>query len=175
MRPEHKLIGLGASVWGILFSFYGFLAWRAFLWSPRFVIRATDTQWRRVHEWVGPEQKISQEETEDESSVVRGKRVYERHYCAACHGVAGKGGVKNRNAQTGGEVPGLRFVAEGFTPAELQEKINVGVQEIAKEDPAGLLPPLAMPSWHDQIQGQDLKDIVSYLISLMPKEKEEEW
>jgi hypothetical protein len=42
----------------------------------------------------------------------RGKIVFQKYGCNACHGPAGQGGIKNINAQTGGEVNGLLHVSD---------------------------------------------------------------
>jgi mono/diheme cytochrome c family protein len=100
--------------------------------------------------------------------VARGRRVFEKYSCIACHGARGVGGVMNLNAETGGQVPGLLHVAETYTPAELAEAIRNGFPAVGKADPTGPDPPLHMPGFHDLIGGQELTDLVSYLFSLGP-------
>ena len=104
----------------------------------------------------------------------RGKLVFKKYGCAGCHGLEGKGGVKNPNSQ-GGVVPSLTRVAEGYTKDELEQKIRLGVPQVAKADPKGPIPPLYMPSWKDKISQQELDDLTAYLFSLMPKGEKEEW
>ena len=56
----------------------------------------------------------------------RGRQVYEKYSCIACHGPGGGGGVHNVNAQTGGMINGVRFVAETYTKQDLAKKILDG-------------------------------------------------
>ena len=99
----------------------------------------------------------------------RGRQAYLKYSCNACHGTAGRGGVKNLNAETGGEVNGLLRVSETYTPAELAQKIQAGVPEVGKSDPTGGEPPLRMPTYRDVLGGQELRDLVAYLQSLGSK------
>lgn len=109
------------------------------------------------------------------TTTEKGRQVYVKFYCGVCHGLSGEGKVKNPNAQTGSEVPGLIYVAEGYTRDELRAKIENGVAHIEKADTAGAAPPLAMPAWKDKIKSAELEALLDYLISLMPKEAEEKW
>jgi cbb3-type cytochrome oxidase cytochrome c subunit len=47
--------------------------------------------------------------------VERGHEVYRKYGCAGCHGLDAKGGVPNPNAKTAEQVPGLIYVADGYT------------------------------------------------------------
>jgi mono/diheme cytochrome c family protein len=105
----------------------------------------------------------------------RGRRVYERYGCTLCHGADGKGGFANLNSETEGKVPGVVYVAEGFTPAELKAKILDGLGTIGKADPKGPRPPYRMPGWRGQMTPQELDDLAQYLISLYPKSAEQKW
>jgi len=108
----------------------------------------------------------------------RGKLVFSKYGCNACHGSGGVGGVKNINAQTGGEVNGLLRVSETYTHEELVERIRNGVPNVDKADPTGPEPPLHMPPYKDLVGGQEMQDLVSYLMSLRPQTgetKSEEW
>jgi len=104
------------------------------------------------------------------SSVDRGRAVFQKFGCVGCHNVEGRGGRKNWNAHTNGEVPSLVYVGRGYTREELKEKIRQGVPIVARRDPSGLTPPLYMPAWSEKIKGQDLEDLVDYLLSLAPSE-----
>ena len=42
----------------------------------------------------------------------RGREVYAKYSCNACHGAAGKGGIRNLNAESGGQINGLLKVNE---------------------------------------------------------------
>ncbi len=106
------------------------------------------------------------------SSVQRGRHVYEKYGCAACHGPDAKGGIRNYNYENEVE-PDLTKTMGTFTREELKKKIAEGVPVVGKKDPQGPTPPLYMPGWKDKIKGQELEDLVTYLHSIA--EKVEEW
>jgi mono/diheme cytochrome c family protein len=110
-----------------------------------------------------------------EAAPERGRRVYERYGCALCHGADGKGGFANLNSETEGKVPGVLYVAEGFTPAELKAKILDGLATIGKADPKGPRPPFRMPGWRGQMTPQEVDDLAQYLMGLYPKAAEQKW
>lgn len=103
--------------------------------------------------------------------IERGKAVYRKYGCAGCHGPNAEGGVPNPNSKTAEQVPGLKFVAEGYTKAELARMILDGQKEIAPMDPKRPPPPLYMPGWKGKIDDGELKDLIEYLMSLMPKDE----
>jgi mono/diheme cytochrome c family protein len=103
------------------------------------------------------------------SPVERGKGVYKKFGCAGCHGADGQGGVPNPNAKTAQQVPGLKFVSEGYTKDELKKRILDGQNEIPRLDPKKAAAPLYMPPWRGKIAEGELNDLVAYLMSLMPK------
>lgn len=103
-----------------------------------------------------------------EPQTDRGRQLYEKYSCVACHGPAGAGGVNNVNAQTGGKINGLKFVAESYTKQDLAKKILDGVPVVEKADPNGPRPPLAMPPYRGVIGDQEMQDLVKYLFSLQP-------
>ena len=98
----------------------------------------------------------------------RGRQLYEKYSCIACHGAGGVGGVYNANAQTGGMINGVRFVAETYTKEDLSKKIRDGVPIVPKADPNGPNPPLAMPSYRGVIGFEEMRGLVDYLYSLRP-------
>lgn len=98
----------------------------------------------------------------------RGRAVFVKYSCNACHGMSGAGGIKNLNAQTGGEINGLTRVSETYSHDELIERIRNGVPNVDKADPTGPDPPLRMPPYRDLIAGQELEDLTAYLFSLKP-------
>jgi len=100
--------------------------------------------------------------------IARGKAVFVKYSCNACHAPGGTGGIMNLNAETGGKVNGLLHVSESYTPAEVAEKIRTGVPTVGKSDPTGPDPPLHMPPYRDLIAGQEMRDLVAYLMSLRP-------
>ncbi len=101
-----------------------------------------------------------------------GLKIYVEFGCEACHGVGGKGGVHNFNAQSGQAVPPLNHVADGYTKPELIAKIQTGVPVEPKLDPKGPEPPLHMPGFKDMLTQDQLNDLVAYLFSLKPKGEE---
>lgn len=101
--------------------------------------------------------------------VERGKDVYRKYGCAGCHGADGQGGVPNPNAKTAQQVPGLKFVAEGYTKDELRKRVLDGQREIPALDAKKPAPPLYMPPWRGKIAEGEVTDLVEYLVSLLPK------
>lgn len=101
--------------------------------------------------------------------VERGHEVYRKYGCAGCHGLDGKGGVPNPNAKTAQQVPGLLYVADGYTKDELKARILKGQREINALDPKRPPPPLYMPAWGGTIKDAEVDDLMAYLISLKPK------
>ncbi len=110
-----------------------------------------------------------------EAPAVRGRIVYERYGCGLCHGTDGKGGFANPNAETAGKVPGVIYVAEGYTEAELRKRILDGLATVGRADPKGPRPPYRMPGWASQMSGREIDDLVQYLMSLYPRSAEEKW
>lgn len=102
----------------------------------------------------------------------RGRAVYVKYGCAACHGPEAKGGIPNFNYENITE-PNLTKTVSTYTRDELREKISNGVPVVGKADAKGPTPPLYMPAWKDKIKGQELEDLLTYLTSIA--EKGEEW
>ncbi len=109
------------------------------------------------------------------NAVDRGRAVYRRYGCAMCHGADGKGGFANANAETGGKVPGLLYVKEGYTARELRKKLLDGAPTIGKADSRGPVPPYRMPGWRGRMNDAEVNDLVEYLFGLYPKSAEEKW
>jgi len=108
--------------------------------------------------------------------LARGRQVFLKYSCNACHGMNGEGGISNLNSETGGKINGLTKLNETFTTEELVARIQKGVPEVGKEDPTGPDPPLRMPSYQNYITGQEMQDLTAYLTSLGPKKaKGSEW
>jgi mono/diheme cytochrome c family protein len=103
------------------------------------------------------------------SPIERGQGVYKKYGCAGCHGADAAGGVPNPNAKTAQQVPGLKYVADGYKKDELRKRILDGQREIPEMDPAKPHPPLYMPPWRGKIAEGELDDLVAYLMSLLPK------
>ncbi len=105
----------------------------------------------------------------------RGREVFEKFSCVSCHGIDGKGGISNYNAQTAQLVPPLTYVADSYSKAELSDKILHGVRLVEKLDANGPTPPLYMPAFKGIISDQDLDLLIGYLNSLMPKKSKDSW
>jgi mono/diheme cytochrome c family protein len=114
-------------------------------------------------------------EPTDATATARGRTVYLHYGCSTCHGNDGKGGFANLNAETEGKVPGVTFVAEGFTKRELKKKILDGFAPVGKKDPNGPRPPYRMPGWAGQMTNEEVTDVVEYLWSLYPKSETQKW
>lgn len=109
------------------------------------------------------------------TAVARGRDVYERFGCIPCHGADGKGGFANPNAETDGKVPGVVFVAEGYTDRELRLRLLDGTPTVGRSDPKGPRPPYRMPGWRGHITDTEVDDLIQYLKSLLPKTGEDKW
>ena len=105
------------------------------------------------------------------SSVERGKAVFEKYGCAACHGLGGVGGRRNWNAGLGSEVPSLMYVKAyyGNDVERLKDLIRHGRQPVPRADATRPVPGLYMPTWKDRISEDDLDALVAYLLSLSDK------
>jgi cytochrome c553 len=100
--------------------------------------------------------------------LARGRAVFVKYSCNGCHGAGGVGGIDNLNSESGGKINGLLHVSETYTTAELVERIRTGTPTIGKTDPTGPEPPIRMPPYRDLIAGQELNDLVAYLLTLRP-------
>jgi mono/diheme cytochrome c family protein len=107
--------------------------------------------------------------------IERGKVVFKKYGCAGCHGRDAVGGVPNPNAKTAQQVPGLKYVAEGYTKDEVKKRILNGQREITPMDAKRPPPPLYMPAWRGKIQEGELNDLVEYVMSLLPKEEKSDF
>jgi mono/diheme cytochrome c family protein len=115
------------------------------------------------------------------NATARGKWVFDKHGCAGCHGEGGAKGRRNFNALCDNQTkmedgcePTLTKVVGTYSREELREKLHIGVTDIKKFNEAGPTPPLYMPAWKDKIKGQDMEDLITYLLSIGEKD-EEEW
>src|SRR5262249_32397114 len=134
-------------------------------------VGAVEGQLRSKMPWAAPAGPL-------DPQIDRGRQVYEKYSCIACHGPGGAGGINNVNAQTGGKIKGLKFVAESYTKQDLSKTILDGVPLVEKADPNGPQPPLTMPAYRGLIGSQELEDLSKYLFALQPtpqKSKAEEW
>lgn len=109
------------------------------------------------------------------NGIERGRLVYRRYGCAMCHGVDGKGGFPNQNAETDGKVPAVVYVAEGYTDRELRTRLLDGTPTVGRANAKGPRPPYRMPGWRGQMTDHEVGDLVQYLRSLYPKSANEKW
>ena len=110
---------------------------------------------------------------DSQQTAEQGKLVFEKYGCFVCHGNEGSGGVRNKNAATGGFVNALTYTSRAFKDADLKERIIRGPTPVKKADPHGSTPPLSMPYFRGAIPDAELNDLVAYLRSLTPEEGEE--
>lgn len=99
--------------------------------------------------------------------VKRGEAIFTRVGCMGCHGPAGVGGYPNNNV-SGGKIPALTLVADGYSKEELKVRIKNGVKP-EKADPNGPEPMIYMPAWGDVLKEDEIDSLADYLISLRPK------
>lgn len=97
--------------------------------------------------------------------VERGRMIYARAGCIACHGRDGAGGYPNNNV-AGGKIPALANVSETFTKAELVAKIARGVPHPVKADAKGPDPLVAMPTWSEVLSAEEIGSVADFLLSL---------
>lgn len=101
--------------------------------------------------------------------AARGRAVYLRAGCVACHGAGGSGGQPNNNVK-GGKIPAISGVAQTYSKAELITKISNGVPAPQKDDPKGPDPLVWMPSWKEVLSPADIDAVATYLLTLKPDE-----
>ncbi len=105
-----------------------------------------------------------------QDAVPRGKMIYLKAGCVACHGTDGRGGHHNNNVP-GSLIPPLSSVAGSYTLSELERKIRFGSKP-AKQDPAGPEPLVSMPAWGQALSPGDIEAVSRYLLSLGGKSKQ---
>ena len=110
-------------------------------------------------------------------AIARGRLAYIKYSCNACHGLDARGGIRNLNASSGGQIGGLMDVWETYTKEELTDRIRKGVSNVDKADPTGPDPPLKMPSYEELISGQELHDLIAYIMGFGSgqEKKKSEW
>jgi len=157
---------LVAAVVCLLLSFYSYMAWQSVTWTPRFFVRMLPATPRTAS---GAGAPISPWHSRDaDTPEARGREVYYQRGCVACHGLEGKGGVRNANARTHEEIPGLLYVKDSYKEEWLVKKINEGVPNIDRLDPRKPAPMMRMPAWRGKLDESELHDLTMYLFSLYP-------
>ncbi len=105
--------------------------------------------------------------------IARGRLIYVRAGCVACHGAEGRGGHPNNNV-VGNAIPAVSRVAEGYTREELKNRIRSG-RKPEKHDPAGPEPMVSMPAWGKVLGEGEISDVAAYLMSLAPPKKADDF
>lgn len=103
--------------------------------------------------------------------VERGRLIYVRAGCIACHGAAGRGGHPNPGAH-GDVIPALAPLMGTYTAEELKAKIQNGVKPDGHD---GMTPAVAMPAWKDVLSDEELDALSSYLLSLAGSQPKSDW
>lgn len=99
--------------------------------------------------------------------VAKGRLIFSRAGCVACHGPGGRGGYPNSNVP-GREIPALSKTARTFTKPELVAKMRAGSRPL-KEDPSGPEPLVRMPAWGEVFSDAELEALADYLLTLAPE------
>jgi mono/diheme cytochrome c family protein len=97
----------------------------------------------------------------------RGKLIFNKAGCVACHGQFGGGGYPNNNV-AGRLIPTLTLVSDGYSKTELHSKIQNGSTPLP-DDPSKPKALIFMPKWGDQLKSDEIDALVEYLYSLKPK------
>lgn len=97
--------------------------------------------------------------------VAKGRLIFLRAGCVACHGQGGAGGYPNNNV-AGGKIPSLAGAAERFSKAELVAKIRAGVPSPVKAAPQGADPLVFMPTWRDVLDEGEISAVADYVLTL---------
>jgi mono/diheme cytochrome c family protein len=103
--------------------------------------------------------------------VARGRAVYVRAGCVACHGTEGRGGQPNPGAP-GDVIPALAPLMSTYTRWELKTRIRGGA---AAQGQGGLTPAVDMPAWKDALSDEDMDALSTYLLSLAESQPKSEW
>ena len=101
----------------------------------------------------------------------KGRAVYVRAGCIACHGVSGKGGHPNPGAH-GDVIPALAPLMGTYTADELKAKIQNGVIPDGHD---GMTPAVVMPAWKDVLSDDELNVLTNYLLSLAGSQPKSDW
>ena len=104
-------------------------------------------------------------------SEEKGRAIYVRAGCIACHGVAGRGGHPNPGAH-GDVIPALAPLMATYTAGELEAKIKEGVVPDGRD---GMTPSVSMPSWKGVLNGDELDALTRYLLSLAESQPKSDW
>jgi mono/diheme cytochrome c family protein len=104
-------------------------------------------------------------------STEKGRAIYVRAGCVACHGPQGSGGHPNPGAH-GDAIPALAKLMDTYTAAELKTKIRDGVTPDGHD---GMTPAVVMPAWKNILSDDDLDALTAYLLSLAASQPKQDW
>lgn len=102
----------------------------------------------------------------EDTSVERGRIIFNKAGCVACHGPRGIGGKPDNNV-AGGKIPALTYVSDGYSKDELMAKIAGGAVPIPV-DASAPKPMIVMPRWKEVLEPDDISAVADYLLSLHP-------
>lgn len=103
--------------------------------------------------------------------AARGKEIYLRAGCVACHGPEGKGGQPNPGAM-GDVIPALAPLMATYTRWELKMKIRGGATAQGRD---GLAAAVDMPAWKNALSDDELDALATYLLSLAESQPKSDW
>jgi mono/diheme cytochrome c family protein len=109
----------------------------------------------------------------EKDAIGRGRLIYVRAGCVACHGAEGRGGHPNNNV-VGNAIPAVYKAADGYTIEELKTRIRSG-RKPEKHDPDGPEPMVYMPAWRGVLNEGEIADVAAYLMSLAPPKKADDF
>ena len=123
-------------------------------------VRALSLRWRA--EQVQVPLSIPEEPRADETSIARGRAVYDRVQCGACHGPSGRGdgpAVAALRDDSGNPIVPFDFTGDrplrcGSSPRDLYRTLVTGIDGTP------------MPSFAAALEAQDLWDLVHFVMSL---------
>ena len=104
-----------------------------------------------------------------------GRVVAEVNSCFVCHGIDGKGSVRNPGSKTGYVTAWNteKFARNMNSKAKLKKVILAGVTECDRTEPEKIADQktarLKMPAWKSFIEGKELHALINYIWSLRPK------
>jgi mono/diheme cytochrome c family protein len=105
--------------------------------------------------------------------VKKGEVLFNKVGCVGCHGSLGAGGYPNNNV-VGGKIPSLTFAADGYSKAELHERIAKG-KKSDPENPSLPAPMIYMPAWEEKLSSEEIDALVDYVYSLKPQDSTSDW
>ncbi len=103
--------------------------------------------------------------------LAKGRMIYTRAGCVACHGPAGRGGHPNPGAH-GGVIPALGPLMGTYTADELKAKLKRGVVPEVHDGPPA---EVNMPGWEGVLDETELDALASYLLTLAQDQSKDGW